>query len=48
MEQMTLKKLNELGIKVYPDNDGGLWYWKSGGGTETVNEEETTRKENEA
>lgn len=37
---MTLKELNERGIKCYPDNDGGLWYYNDETGrTERVKEE---------
>ena len=34
---MTISELNEKGIKCYPDNDGGLWYYNEGS-AETVEE----------
>lgn len=35
---MTISELNEKGIKYYPDNDGGLWYWDKNGEVKTVKE----------
>jgi hypothetical protein len=35
---MTISELNEKGIKCYPDNDGGLWYWDENGEVKTVKE----------
>lgn len=42
---MTLKELEENNIPCFPDNDGNLWFWKIGGGTEIVEEESKTRIE---
>lgn len=36
--EMTISELNEKGIKYYPDNDGGLWYWDENGEVKTVKE----------